>query len=478
MNQETIIRSRNKHLIFALPSAFLTLVICGCESSADRERAEWAQLQRNSLSSVFFRGNPLPGQPTAEEIGRTLDKVRSANHWERDLLEELYPDDHELWVYAIRDSDGDGVLDYRVSDYYGKFLEGDTDIDGDGIDNVLDTTPFIASPGEREIANIPPPLDWSRQGKPQDITRIQRELFENHRILLVERSAEFTPDLARSVHDVVTRMYRGIFADNGTLPTLRIVATEESSLLDPEDEAGASDFAQVLPASQTLEIYRRGIDAPPVIQLGYLAHEIAHNIQFSYDYDAQRQDEIMRHNYFAATRFLELVEPFGWTTIQTESAPESRFTLFRPQYVAQEPYEYLYLDEPLGEWEEWLAAIFEEVGEDRYLTDERITELHIVGDYSLSGPWEWYSDNIIAYLYLEMLDSQAGQCPEAERKALAEAFQRETVAREWPWFRFENARGATILAHLREEYPLDAADLAYLADHYLLSRHPGFCRNR
>jgi hypothetical protein len=32
--------------------------------------------------------------------------------WERSLLKKLYPDDPELWVYATRDSDGEGLLDF------------------------------------------------------------------------------------------------------------------------------------------------------------------------------------------------------------------------------------------------------------------------------------------------------------------------------------------------------------------------------
>ena len=454
----------------------LALLLSGCGSPQDSEQNDYSQQQRQSLGYVFFNGNPLPNQPTTEELQETQEKVQAAKPWERDLLEELYPDDPELWVYATRDSDGDGLLDFWVSDYYGRFLEGDTDLDGDGVDNVLDPDPFNPAAGKQATADIPPQADWRQQGKPEEMARIQRELFEDHRILLVERSAAFTPELARSVYDVVTRVYRDLFAGNGTLLTLRIIATEESSLLDPEDEAGASDFAQVLAASQTLEIYRRGIDATPVIQLGYLAHEIAHNIQFAWDYDAQRQDEIKRRNYFAATHFLELVEPYGWTPVSIELEAETEFTLFRPHYVVLEPYEYLYQEESLEEWEEWLAAIYEEVGEENYLSDERITELNILGDYSLSGPWEWYSDHVIAYLYIEMLDSLAGRCSPVELKALAEAFQTETVYSEWPYFRFENARGAEVLSHMREEYPLDPADVRYLTETYLLTRHPGFCK--
>ena len=83
---------------------------------------------------------------------------------------------------------------------------------------------------------------------------------------------------------------------------------------------------------------------------------------------------------------------------------------------------------------------------------------------------------MIAYLYIEMLDSLAGRCSPGELKALAEAFQTETVYGEWPYFRFENARGAEILSHMREAYPLEPADVRYLADNYLLTRHPGFCK--
>jgi len=467
--------SRVFTLMVVLTVVFMAQLLSGCESISVRKQNEYAHHQRQSLAHVFYHGNPLPIQPTPVEMAEIQDKVRSAQPWERSLLEALYPDDPELWVYATRDSDGDGLLDFWISDYYGGFLEGDTDLDGDGIENVLDAEPFVLTTGKQESSFIPPHVNWRQLGKPTEMVRIQRELFDKHGILLVERSAEFTPTLAQAVYDVVTRVYRNVFANNGNLITLRIIATEESSLLNPDDEQGASDFAQVLPASQTLEIYRRGIEAPAIIQLGYLAHEIAHSIQFSYDYDTLRQQEIMHRNYFAAPHFLQIVAQYGWTSIPVELDPESEFSLIRPHYAVLEPHEYLYLEEPVGEWEAWLSAIFDEVGKENYLSDERITELNILGDYSLSGPWEWYSDYVIAYLYIEMLDSLADRCTATDRKALSEALQIETVSSVWPYFRFENARGSGFLLYLREEYPLDPADLNYLVEHYLLSQHPGIC---
>jgi hypothetical protein len=436
---------------------------------------ELGRQQRESLTHIFYRDNTPPPAPTPQEIRLAREAMRDSEPWERELLEAIYPDDPELWAYATRDSDEDGVFDFRVSDHYGRFLEGDTDLDGDGLDNVLDQAPYEAADEGGVREQIPAQLDWAELGKPAEMAQIQRDLFNRNRILLVERSADFTPELAQSVSDVVTKVYKEIFGDNGVLPTLRVVATEESSLLDPTAEEGASDFAQVLPATQTLEIYRRGIDAPPAIQLGFLAHEIAHNIQFSLDYDAQRQEEIIRRNYFAAAHFFDLVEPYGWTIVPTELNPEAEFSLFRPQYVSQEPYDYLYMDESIEDWENWLAAIYEEVGEEAYLTDQRIVEAQILGDYSLSGPWEWYSDEVIAYVYLAMLDSLRGRCQPAEWEALGMAFQNETVAVEWPYFRFENARGAEIQIHLRQVYPMDPADVVLLAENYLLATQPQYC---
>lgn len=438
--------------------------------NADLHAKQWA-----SLETVFYRGNPMPPMPDETEQAEAMAQVDAADAYERDLLTELYPDDPVAWALAVRDTDSDGLFDYRISDYYGRFMEGDTDLDGDGVDNVLDNTPYSAANNDAN-PQLPASVDWSQQGKSEQMVRIQRELFEKNRIVLVERSADFTPELAQSVYDTVTRVYRTIFDNQGILPTLRVISTESSSLIESEDEEGSGDFAQVLAANQTMEIYQRGIDAAPVIQLGYLAHEIGHNVQFAMDYNKQRQVEIMRRNYYAASRFHNLIEPYGWTLVYYDEDSEVEFVLFRPQYISQEPYEYLYKEETIKAWEDWLTAIYNEVGEKFYLTDERLIDQNIMGDYSMSGPWEWYSDHIIAYVYMAMLDSLTVSCAERDLRELADAFQHETVQHEWPYYRFENARGADIQMHMHNEYPLNEEDTAYLIQHYLLTQHPGYCQ--
>lgn len=463
-------RPNSRH-IYAVP---MLLVAVALLTACDHPGNDRGELQRESLRHIYYRNGPAPPVPGAEELARAEASVDAAKPWERSTLQELYPGDVELWAYAIRDTDGDGIHDFRVSDYYGRFLEGDTDVDGDGIDNVLDKRPFAAS--ESDGPQLAAAADWAMAGKPETMTKIQRELLANHRVLLVERSAGFTPELAQSAQDVLTRVYRSVFAGKGTLATLRIIATEEASLLYADAEEGSGDFAQVLAATQTMEVYRPGIDAPPVIQLGFLVHEIGHNVQFAMDFDLERQDEIMQRNVFVAQHFNELVAQYGWTTVDYEPEPETEYRLFRPQYISPDAYGYLYYNKTPEEWAEWLADIYAEVGEDNYLTDSRLLEIHALGDYSLSGPWEWYSDHLIAYVYIAMVDSLKGDCADSDWHALRRSFQEDTVQAAWPYFRFENARGAPVQEYLAKTYPLDPGDVEYLASNYLGEQITKFCK--
>ena len=453
-------------LVLAIAAALLSA--CG---PAGKDAAD---LQRESLRNLYYKDGPVPPAPGEAELARAVATVNDAQPWEQALLTELYPEDSELWAYAIRDTDGDGVHDFRVSDYFGRFLEGDTDIDGDNLDNALDPSPFTADTNEQ--AQLPAEADWAAAGKPRSMTKTQKKLLGNHRVLLVDRSASFTPALARAVDDALTRVYRSIFGGKGMLSTLRIISTEESSLLYADAEEGSGDFAQVLAATQTMEIYRPGIDAPPVIQLGFRVHEIGHNIQFEMDFDARRQEEIMRRNVFVAEHFHDLVTDYGWTTVAYEADPETDFTLFRPQYISPDAYSYLYYEETPEEWAEWLGDIYAEVGEDDYLTDPRLLELYILGDYSVSGPWEWYSDHLIAYVYIAMIDSLKDQCEEWSWDMLRHSFQEDIVRQAWPYFRFENARGAPIQDYLAETFPLEPNDVDYLAEYYLADLLEEHCR--
>jgi hypothetical protein len=447
----------------------------GCASQSERSTVTLADLQWETLGDVYYRDNPFPAVPDAAEIREAQARLEAASDHERELLLSLYPDDASLQALAIRDRDNDGVQDYRISDYYGRFLEGDIDADGDGVANVLDSQPYEAQAGNAPGQGLPSHVAWRYPDKPRDMVQIQEQLFRDHGILLVERSAEFTPELAQTVFDVVTRVYDGVFGDDRRIPTLSVVATEQSSLLFADAEEGAGDFAQVFPATQTMEIYGLGIDSPPIIQLGFVAHEIAHSIQFAMDYDDGRREAIVRENRFDPQRFHELAGDYGWSVVPVEADPENVYRSFRPQYISIEPWTYLYLDTSPQEWQDSLAMLSDELGPSDYLADPRVSEYHIVGDYSLTNPWEWFSDHVIAYVYLQMLGSLEGGCSAAGIQGLADELQGNVVFEWWPAFRFENARGAAIQQYLSQAYPITSDDMKYLAATYLLAEFPGHC---
>ena len=438
------------------------------------------RLQRESLGFLVYSGSPPPPEPTAEELAAVNQVVASAKPEEAEFLREYYGEELDLLVYATRDSDGDGIHDFRVSDYYGRFLEGDVDLDGDGVRNVLDTAPYdpaeggrdadgdgVPDPGSFPDANsngIPDTVDWALGDKRPEAAQRQRELFLQHGILLVDRSAAFTDELARSVHDVITRILSPISRDR--LPALRVVAAEETCLLAPELDDGTQ--AMMISQTQTLVVYRTGIDLPPFVQLGLLAHELAHGYQFSLDFEGVDREN--RRIYFPAPTFLERVRPFGWSyqAISPAEVPDP-FVLFTPHYLGLEP-TYAYRDETPESWAEWLDALYAEVG-DEYLADERVTELGIVGDYSLENPWEWHSDTLIAYLFVEieqLLEQGAGQnSAGVERMRLA-------AIDAWPSFRYANL-APEVHAHFRKVLPLRSEDLAYFAETYVepLAATPG-----
>ena len=222
-----------------------------------------------------------------------------------------------------------------------------------------------------------------------------------------------------------------------------------------------------------MEIYQLGIDSPPIIQLGFLVHELAHMVQFAMDFDETRQAAIVRDNRFDPERFHALAAEYGWTVVVYDEDPESVYRLFRPQYVSIEPWYYLYFGSTPEEWQAWLTAIGDEVGVPDYLADSRVSGRDILGDYSLTSPWEWYSDHVIAYVYLSMFRALEDDCGPVELDALVTGLQQQVVAEWWPAFRFENARGAAIQEHLAAAIPVQPDNLDYLARTYLLRGNCG-----
>ena len=459
-----------------------------------QDRPELHPEQIDSLSRVYFRARDdaqashlqvqLPGD---EEVARYAQQRERMNEEARAILDDVYGTDDRLKALAVRDSDGDGLADYRISDYYGKFSEGDLDVDGDGIRNILDSGPYDAKRGGRDTngdgapdadftdANrntIPDHVDWATQGRDPALAALQAGLYRDFRIVLVERDAEFDLPLAQAVDDVVRRVYGGRLARSSGLPNLRTIAVEQTALLNQQlaEEAGTDMDAQALYNSQSLVVYDAGRDVEdPVGLLGLLVHEIGHAWHMSLDWDAAHPERENARNDFPAPEFVRTVAPFGWSTSGYFDGELGDDLPVRPQFLytgISEP-EFLYRGKSAQDWAEWLNETYADLGEpEDYLEDERFSSQGIVGDYSLTTPYEWYGDNVLAYV-LVTLEEAALAGLEPEQAAAAREKLTDALRAIWPGFYHRNL-GAEARAYFAETFPIAPADRDVLVRRYML----------
>jgi len=445
-----------------------------------------------SLRYVYYRSHGPEDRealkivlPRGAELERFREMREGVESEALDLLDELYGTRDDLEALAVRDRDGDGIPDYRVSDYFGKLAEGDVDVDGDGVRNVYDAHPHDAARGghdedgdgvpDSELADrngndLPDHVDWGALGRDPALARIQLGLFRDHGIILVERNAEFDLPLARAVDDTVRRVFRAPFEASAVLPTLRTVAVEKTALLSAllaevaEDETSAQVFSQ----TQSLTVYDPGRAVEDDLGLlGLLVHEMGHSYHMALDWDAARPDLENGRTDFPTPKFLETVARFGWTT---DEYYDGQFAGLKPMprflYTGISEPVFLLDGKTPEEWEGWLNAIYEELGEpEDYLEHPSFAREGVVGDYSLSTPYEWYGDNLLAYVVC-VLEAAALEGLPAD--AATEVRERITASLRavWPAFHHRNI-GPEAFAYFEATFPIREDDRRFLAERYI-----------
>lgn len=465
------------------------------DSSTDRPLLHTHQTA--SLDYVYYRPYTPEAAaalqvslPQATEEARFRAAREGVSSGALDLLDEYYGVRDDLKVLALRDSDGDGTPDYRVSDYYGKLSEGDVDVDGDGVRNVYDSAPYDPSRGgrdedgdgipdtafaDRNRNGLPDHVDWTLHEDDPRLGAIQLGLFRDHKILLVERNADFDLPLAQAAEDAVRRVFKAYFERHTVLPTLRTIAAERTALLGPllallaEDDTSAQVFSQ----TQSLTVYHPGRITPDALGLlGLFVHEMGHSYHMALDWDAAHPALENRRTDFPAPRFRETVARFGWTvdgSFDGRFGPEPS-----PQFL------YSGISEPVfqlkgrtpDEWDGWLNAIYEELEEpEDYLTHPAFAQEEVVGDYSLTTPYEWYGDNLLAYV-VTILEEAALDRLRAEGapvEAQAEAGRRivESLRAVWPAFYHRNL-GDEARAYFGETFPIEESDRQLLVERYII----------
>jgi hypothetical protein len=442
--------------------------------------------QVKSLGFVFYRGNPTPVMPLDSEIDAFKDKFLKldATSLERRLLRKVYHDRYDLMTIASRDSDGDGIRDFRVSQYFGKFSEGDLDLDGDGIRNILDVDPFDPSVGGKDRDGDGHPdadyLDANKNTVPDHVdfaliypetkhpfskrlSEIQVELYKSHKIILVERNQEFTIEAAEVIYDSVKRIFASTFGKRKVLPTLRTIATEEQALLIPEE--GAETNALVNIPLQTMIIYRSGLEVPPIVLLGLLTHELGHSIQFDMDYSTS--DHVVENNriYFPNPKFFTKMSEYKWSADDTPIRNLPNFSLWTPVYEYIRP-NFTWQNQTPTYWTKYIDEIWKKEGDD-YMYEKSLVDNHVVSQYSTMDPFEWLSDNQIAYIFTQIEKEVLSGLGQDERKK--KAFQKNllaTIEGAWQGFAHSNQSGSKIIKYLETTMPIEKSDLKILAERY------------
>ena len=130
-------------------------------------------------------------------------------------------------------------------------------------------------------------------------------------------------------------------------------------------------------------------------------------------------------------------------------------------------------------WDAWLWAEYDGLGAPPdYLEREPFSSNHIVSDYSLTSPYEWYGDNLLAYVVL-VLERELLELLERQGRAGESAAVRRQVAaaiREiWPGFYHGNI-APVAFDYFERLFPIRPKDREFLAQRYmlpLLERPPG-----
>ncbi len=451
---------------------------------------DYALFAPSSASGVNQRATAVPPVDAAE-IARFVSLRERFPSEAFEYLDEFFLERDDLKALAVRDSDGDGITDYTVSDYFGKFMEGDIDIDGDGVRNTLDIEPYDAARGRAAVDpeqmssatvtgdgngnGVPDHVDLAFRTDSKEIATIQSALLADHGILLVERNSRIDLPLARAVDDAVRRVYRAYFEHSPVMPTLRTLAVERTALLGPIAKAYVGDHtnAQTFAHTQSLTLYDEGREVDHDIGLlGLIVHEMGHSYHMALDFDARNLAAENARTDYPAPNFVALIEPFGWVRsgYYDGQFEDSLPVMPRFAYIGTAEPLFEYRGRTPEEWQEWLLAQYEALDEDpAYLEHAAFASRYIIGDYSLSSPYEWFADHLIAYV-ITVLERHALARLEAdgqsEKIQAARAKIAAAVREIWPDFYHRNI-APELLAFFERTFPITPEDREFLTRRYI-----------
>ena len=286
--------------------------------------------QINSLLNVYHVGKKSFAEQrslvymTAAQYARVQERFLDLNDRDR-LFFETHFKQERLMMLALRDSDGDGILDFRITGT-GAFLANDTDADNDGIMNLFDANPQTARPikdtidqNDQDSDGLPDHLDWSNKNRfdfvkqeKYDLIDAQSAAFENYGIVYMQAGSMFTLALAELTMDVFN-----VF--DGQYQKYNLRANAQSFTTARQYGVANDDvIAEVSPVNGQIIVYEKGIRNISKSTDNLMAvfmtviHEFAHVVQNAMDYPANQQALLEQNRHLQPTVFASYLHPLGW----------------------------------------------------------------------------------------------------------------------------------------------------------------------
>ena len=447
-----------------------------------------------SLSSIFYRCGSMPPEPTLAEIDALNTSKAGAEGQlaiEAKFLEDAFPNNLRLQVWAGRDHDGDRVMDFRVSKS-GEFRENDTDIDCDGIANVLDATPYgpvdnpveavcIREPARMAISadennnGLPDHIDWRILDQGSDDPRpadIQEGLFRDYGIALVDRRARVSPAMANELNHIIRHVYKGqITADH---PSLRVIAADT-------DVCGAGNWAWASAHSATLFIYPGTLALNPILRAEVMIHEIAHSLQFAKDYTPGHLFWLRSWNAWQTDGFNTFAKSFGWVPVRDyKQKPYNYYQLVVQNCAGPKtkgsysPYRWTFKGEASEAWQDrW---DFHKInGSQPASQNANLKGLKMIGRYAYNDAWEWHAEHTAVYALNRILDSANHFCSPSQTQNLKAWVISEMDKQSWN-FNHENAKGLDVYENqIADQFQVSDGEWIGLARYFVRASNPEVC---
>lgn len=409
---------------------------------------------------------------------KLAEKWRALEPYEQDCLNRIYEDNHPLdgRLLALQDNDQDGIKDFRIN-YYGEFFENDTDADNDGIDNVLDITPFNAdadSFDDQDQDGSADHLDWSNTelyDKSTETQVMQQRLHQDFGVLLVEGNHPFSPAMVRVIQDV---LYRALDNKRSTFRAEAAIKYIFSTARPYIPAYESEYYGSVHTGTRRMYLFAAAFDTLDENQTRIatfltLVHEFIHGLQFSMDYPENLQNHLQWNTDANIPNFVHALNSLGWSIDLTDMA-ESADRVYRGfmfNEASHVPFVQHY-----GEGDHRVS-----IGEleNQYYSDAPPDERYgIINSYSLGNMWEWHAEYVTASVLQRMYKATHKLLGDAGYSAMLACVQDKLLALygEDYTYRLDKAR-PDIMSSLESLFPINDDDLTYLAKKYIVKPFQG-----